>query len=103
MQALAGVSPWLLVGVALLGALGGALLRHLWGVRNDRANASRIAALRDQLDLKDRRNEGLRLELQAERERVVALHSDLDDAANAPDPRQPDRLSERTRRNLRAS
>lgn len=67
-----------------LGTLGvacvliGAFARHLWGRQVERAAASRVAALCDQLDTKDRTLHGLRAELQQEQARAGALQAALD-------------------------
>mgnify|MGYP001189141028 CR=1 FL=1 len=82
MQALAQVPSFILLGAALLCLVCGWLLRHGWGVRRDRANENRLAAMRDQLDAKDSRLQILRAELRAERERVVALQLELEAEPN---------------------
>jgi hypothetical protein len=58
--------PWaMLCGLSLASALCGYGLRHLLAVQGDRANAKRISALCDQLDMKDGKLHGLRAELLA--------------------------------------
>lgn len=68
--------PWLvLTAVGVTGALCGWLLRHLRGRAVERAGAMRIAALCDQLDIKDGKLRDLRAELQAQRAEVQALQA----------------------------
>jgi hypothetical protein len=78
MPALAGPSWFALAGLGLAGMLGGYVLRHLWGIQADRANASRVSALCDQLDVKDSKLQGLRIALQAEQARVRELQAELE-------------------------
>lgn len=72
-------TSWLaMAGFGLSGMALGCALRHLWGVYTDRANAARIAALCSQLDAKDGKLQGMRVELQAEQARVRELQADLE-------------------------
>ena len=78
MAVISEVSWFTQAGLGLACAMTGALARHFWGWQVERAAASRIAALCDQLDLKDRTLQDLRAELQQEQARAGALQAALD-------------------------
>lgn len=78
MAALMNVSWLALLGMGLAGVLCGWVAAHLWSRHAERAAATRIGALCDQLDVKDRKLQGLRAELQMEQLKVLELQAALD-------------------------
>lgn len=78
MMALTNGSWFALLGIALAGLLVGWVASHLWGRHARRAAATRLAALCDQLDVKDRTLQGLRADLQMEKMKVLELQRALD-------------------------
>ena len=72
-------SPWFaLGGMGLAGGLCGWVLRHLQGRFTERAAALRLAALCDQLDIKDHKLRDLRVELLIERAQVLELQATVE-------------------------
>ena len=78
MEASTNGSGFALLGIALAGLMVGWVTSHLWGRYAKRAAATRLAALCDQLDVKDRTLQGLRADLQMEQMKVLKLQRALD-------------------------
>ena len=78
MEASTNGSWFALLGIGLAGLLVGWVASHLWSRHAKRAVATRLAALCDQLDIKDRTLQGLRADLQMEQMKVLELQRALE-------------------------